>query len=208
MTETSIINSAVIEQKRSYREQLEADMERFLQRGGKIQAVGAGATGDTANFKDFSINPQRDAERRNELDKQAEKKMKPEPAPQKEDKPKPAISATRDIRTAVKEEFKKKGTTMNKWCIENGICTAYASGALKGSGGKKTQELRQRVLDGLAALPEKSPVNQSPAPAAAHSPATLGLREVLEWWIEKEKTTGRPIYVHHDRLMAALVNRG
>ncbi|WP_210252765.1 hypothetical protein, partial [Agrobacterium vitis] len=47
----------------------------------------------------------------------------------------------------VRSGFIYQGTSLSKWCLENGVCRVWAADALKGKrNGPKAEELRRRLL--------------------------------------------------------------
>lgn len=53
-----------------------------------------------------------------------------------------------DLYREVRAAFVLCGTTLNRWCVEHGICRVYATKCLRGErNGPKAIELRTRILE-------------------------------------------------------------
>lgn len=205
MSDAPSVNSAVIEEKNNQRKLLEADVDAFLARGGKIQQANPGASGGGTAPRNFVISGFRDAARLDALDQgKPLPESTPAPALVKRRRHAPALP---DIRREIQEGFRKKGTSLQKWALQQNLQPARLSQVLKSATGAKSIELRKRVVAAMNALPD-APVAVKPIKAksaARLASDQLDLRRLLEWWIKEEKKKGHPIYISREGLAAALI---
>lgn len=176
------MNFGTVAAKEKERQELADDVERFLAAGGAIQRPGVTRSEGIRPFSSWSINPQREAVRRDQP--AAPSAPAPKPAPQRattvtirekknlETKTMTATTALSQIepgpelRQAVNAAFRARGTTFNAWCKEHGMHAANVSAALVGElNGPKAKERRQLIVDFLE--------GRQPAPAPETEPQTL-----------------------------------